>query len=811
MSHFEDMTTKAYNSSKSADSGEQLYQNVYEAAPLAFVLWDRQCRVTDWNKRAETMFGWTREEVLGRNFFEFLIPVHARPQVKEIVEGLLRGELPSRNTNQNVSKEGEAIVCEWNNTVRYDEKGYVVGGMSLGLDITDKINTEGALRDSQERLSLIANNLPVLIAYVDSQEIYRFVNDEYENWYGLAPKEIVGRKVRDVLGDIGYGEVRDSIGKVLKGQSVAFEGTLPLTRKGELHFHARYIPHISGEGNVSGFFVLVEDISERKRSEKVLKEAHAGLEQRVEGRTRELSSANLKLEKEIEARKRIEYELRTSERKYRELIEEASDAIVLADTNGRVLDANRKAVDLLGYTKDELVRMDFVGMHPQSELEKVVSSFKSILREGSGSLSDTAIEKKDGESVPVDITGSVIQIGDKKVVQGLFRDITERKRTEEIVRNIAEGVAASTGEAFFRSLVGQLVRMLDMDYAFVGELSEDREESVQTIAVWADGGTAENFRYELTHTPCENVVGKVLCCYPQGVQRQFPQDEMLKDMAVECYVGVPLFDSNGSPLGLIAVLDSEALVNPQLVESTLRVFAARASAELERKRAEEALKKSEGNLRFLSSELLQAQEKERARIARELHDGIGQSLGTLKMRVETLLQVARSEEGRIDQKELSSLVLLIQETMEEVRNTSMDLRPSTLDTLGITATIGWFCREFQTTYPFIRVEREIRVKESEVPDSLKTVLYRILQEAFNNIAKYSGAGKAKIGLAKAKKEITLHIEDDGLGFDLLKIEGPRKGFGLTSMRERTELSGGSFRVDSGEGKGTRIHASWPIR
>ena len=227
--------------------------------------------------------------------------------------------------------------------------------------------------------------------------------------------------------------------------------------------------------------------------------------------------------------------------------------------------------------------------------------------------------------------------------------------------------------------------------------------------------------------------------------------------------------------------------------------------------AEEALRRSEKDLRFLSAELLSAQENERARIARELHDGIGQSLGSLKMRVETLLQVVKSGEGRVDQDKLSSLVPLIQKTMDEVRNTSMDLRPSTLDTLGITATIGWFCREFQTTYHSIRVEKEIRVEENEVPDDLKTVLYRILQEAFNNIAKHSRADKAKIRLTRTENGITLWIEDNGQGFDMSMVEGLRKGFGLTSMRERTELSGGSLRVDSGNGGGTRIQASWPIR
>jgi signal transduction histidine kinase len=95
-----------------------------------------------------------------------------------------------------------------------------------------------------------------------------------------------------------------------------------------------------------------------------------------------------------------------------------------------------------------------------------------------------------------------------------------------------------------------------------------------------------------------------------------------------------------------------------------------------------------------------------------------------------------------------------------------------------------------------------------VPDNLKTVLYRILQEAFNNVAKYSGADRAKIRLMGTENEITLSIEDNGQGFDSSMAGSARRGFGLTSMRERAELSGGTLRIESGKGRGTRILASW---
>ena len=137
----------------------------------------------------------------------------------------------------------------------------------------------------------------------------------------------------------------------------------------------------------------------------------------------------------------------------------------------------------------------------------------------------------------------------------------------------------------------------------------------------------------------------------------------------------------------------------------------------------------------------------------------------------------------------------------------MDLRPTVLDDLGILATIGWFTREFQKVYSHISVERQISVEENEIPDSLKTALFRVMQEAMNNVAKHSKANLIRFILKKAKDEVALSIEDNGEGFD---PENIKQGLGLTSMRERTELSGGTFEIESTVGKGTIIRASWAI-
>ena len=143
----------------------------------------------------------------------------------------------------------------------------------------------------------------------------------------------------------------------------------------------------------------------------------------------------------------------------------------------------------------------------------------------------------------------------------------------------------------------------------------------------------------------------------------------------------------------------------------------------------------------------------------------------------------------------------------------MSLRPSVLDDLGILATINWFCRQFETTYSNIRIKKEIEIEEHEVPDSLKIVIYRVLQEALYNIAKHSKAAVVYLFLQKTDQTVQLVIRDSGQGFDLEETysrKGTARGLGLDSMRERTELSGGSFSIESNKGKGTVIRALWPL-
>ena len=231
------------------------------------------------------------------------------------------------------------------------------------------------------------------------------------------------------------------------------------------------------------------------------------------------------------------------------------------------------------------------------------------------------------------------------------------------------------------------------------------------------------------------------------------------------------------------------------------------TAEDGQKKAEDALKESELQVTNLTSQLLLAEENERKRIAGDLHDGVGQSLSAIAFIITDTLE-KMGDKVKTELKALEAIMPMIKQTMDDVRRIQMNLRPSTLDDIGLVPTIEWFVREYQMSYPSIRVAKQIEIKETQVPNPLKVVIYRILQEAMNNIAKHSRASVVGISLLRKKDgKVDLVIEDNGIGFDMESI---KKGLGLGSMRERAELSGGSFDIESVAGKGTKILASWRI-
>jgi signal transduction histidine kinase len=223
----------------------------------------------------------------------------------------------------------------------------------------------------------------------------------------------------------------------------------------------------------------------------------------------------------------------------------------------------------------------------------------------------------------------------------------------------------------------------------------------------------------------------------------------------------------------------------------------------------EEVKRKDAARGELLKRVISAQEEERRRIARELHDETSQNLSVLAMGLETAGVAPPG--GAVTRDKLGGLKDLAVKTLDGVHRLVYDLRPSVLDDLGLPAGLRWYA-ENRLEPLGVRVSLMVTGEERRLPVEVETALFRIGQEAISNIARHANAANVFLGLGFQEQQVTLEVEDDGEGFDVAAVE-PRSGnhgWGVLGMRERATLFGGSLDLVSTPGAGTRIQVSVPI-
>jgi len=230
-----------------------------------------------------------------------------------------------------------------------------------------------------------------------------------------------------------------------------------------------------------------------------------------------------------------------------------------------------------------------------------------------------------------------------------------------------------------------------------------------------------------------------------------------------------------------------------------------------RKAAETALRTSHNERSLLSEQLISAQENERHRIARELHDAVGQSLSAVKYSIEQAVEMLRRP-GLGDP--LPVLMRAVRGTLdatESTRTIATSLRPTTLDDMGPASAISGFCKQFAEVYRNIEFQIEITATDEDVPDRLATALFRSAQELLNNVVRHAGASRVCLTLRREPLLLQLEVRDDGVGLAASQIADlPGQGHGIRNIRERAEMSGGMFELRPGPDGGTVARLSWPL-
>ena len=480
------------------------------------------------------------------------------------------------------------------------------------------------------------------------------------------------------------------------------------------------------------------------------------------------------------ARHRAEEALRESEERFSKAFHANPAPLSITRlADGRFLDVNEAFLTLTGYAREEVIGRTSLELRLIGSVER--DELVDRLRR-SGAIPDFEFSIRHRAGAKRDVVVSLVlcDLGGEACTLGIFQDVTDRKRAEEALR---------TRE---RQL------LLAQQIAHMGSWEWDIRGGAVT---WSD----EMWRIFGLQP------GAVRATYEAFLDLVHPDDrgfvrELTDRAAVD---GQPfLFDFRACrPDGAVRILHCRGEVTCDETGHPVRMLGTDQDV-TELRLAEEQLRLSQQKLRNLTAHQLEVREEERARIAREIHDVLGQTLTALKLDVSSLREMVAHREPGADTR-LQEIAGLLDTAIKDVRRLASELRPVVLDELGLPAAVEWLTRDFQR-----RTGIECRVRshlpEIAVPADVSTGLFRILQEALTNVARHSAATRVDVTLEHASRILYLDVTDNGRGLSEAAQANP-DSLGILGMRERALLLGGFIDLMGETGKGTKLTAWVPLK
>ena len=546
-------------------------------------------------------------------------------------------------------------------------------------------------------------------------------------------------------------------------------------------------PIRDAQGNITGAINSWRDITERKHTEEALRQARAELEVRVQQRTSELTQTNAALQ--------------ASQATLQGFYDSVSFMMGIAELEGGksvAISANRATAEFLAVPLEELPGRTGLELgHPEDFERLWVESYQRCQREGVPVRFEYEYPHAAGKRW-LEAHTAFIGIGDSGNPRFSYvaEDITERKHAEEKLRENEERFRAiyeygSLGIAMgdlegrlklvnpaFCALLGyaedELLRMNFRDFTVQDDISAENMLVAEMLA-----GKRDHYEIE---------------------KRYIRKDGKFVWVTLSAAV---LQDSQCVPIsGLVMVLD---ITERKRLDDVLQQL----NVELENRVSDRTaeIKQAHRQLRTLSRQLIEAQENERRKIGRELHDEIGQTLTGLKILMGIALRLP-AEDGR---KKITQAQTVAGELIDLVSALSLNLRPPMLDDLGLLPTLLWFVKRY-TLQTNIRVDFQHEgLQNRRFASTIETAVYRLTQESLTNIARHSRATTVSIRIVAVNGSMELTVEDEGAGFDVQAILENNDTGGLSGMRERVRLLEGSFEIDSTPGHGTRIFIRLPLK
>jgi len=321
-----------------------------------------------------------------------------------------------------------------------DDQGHPIRVIGSTIDISDRQRTEATLKQRETDLRLITDAIPALIAYVDSDCRYRFVNRAFTTWFGYPAEQLIGQSVADFVGATLYEYMRRDIEAALAGESVKVEMWMPFKDGGSRYVSRQYIPDSDPQGNVKGFYAFINDITDLKQTEAALGER---------------------------------------EQRFSTLFNGMEDWVLVypltADNQpGQLIEVNEQACKRLGYSRQELLTLSVADV-VDFPLANLNLSFQKLLQE-KRVVVESVHRTKDGQKIPVEVSSTLFMLDGLPTVQSICRDITERKQAKKALRlsqerfRVAQDLSLD-GFTILKSLRNPAGKIIDFEWSYVNPMA----------------------------------------------------------------------------------------------------------------------------------------------------------------------------------------------------------------------------------------------------------------------------------------------------------------------------------------------------
>lgn len=460
---------------------------------------------------------------------------------------------------------------------------------------------------------------------------------------------------------------------------------------------------------------------------------------------------------------------------FRDVVEFAPDAFVLSDTAGKIVRVNAKAEQLFGYRRDELLGLPLQTLIPQRLGNRHHGQNQDELppQRGVAITEEGPCLRKDGSEFPAEINRSPLQTNHGQLVMAVVRDISERRRQEDQLRETTR---------YTRSLI---------------EANLDPVVMIDTQGKISDVNLAAE---RITGLSREKLLGSDAASHFTEPERLYQGYQQV--VAQGFVLDYPMAIRHTSGMVTQVQCNASAYRNEQ--GEVVGVFAS-ARDVTEARRIQQEISASRQRLREFAARGEAVREEEKKHIAREVHDELGQIMTALRMDLALLGMQTAMPPAFLEK--VSSMKDLVDRAIQGVRNVAGNLRPAALD-MGLAAAIEWLCSEF-TRHAGIPCGFHAGQDSVDLDELRAVLVFRIVQESLTNITRYAQASRVDISMARRGRALWLEVRDNGKGFDMAQV-AQRKSYGLMGMRERAIALDGRIEIISVPGQGTLIEVTVPL-